>query len=786
MSRVIAVALLLALPAASFAQRKAEPLAEQVGKSIARGTEYLFSRQTSDGGWDDDSALAISQPGGQTALAVLALLNAGVPKDHPKIARGLANLRKFDSPKVYVRALQAMALAEANLPQDRELLRKHVRWLIDARVVKSGKLEGWAYTSKLSGSKNASTTQYAVLGLWAGHQAGVEVSREIWQDVRDYYIRSQNADGFWIYDPDFGPPGEHDRPSLTMTTAGLSGLLIAGMELNAGREEIQKDGTATNCGVYDENTPAAKGLRWLGKNFALTPANRTFYHLYGLERAGRLSGLRFIGEHDWYREGCAWLVKSQLADGSWSINGTYDKLSTVSTSFALLFLSKGRTPVLVSKLVHGQWPRQAGDLDWNNDRNDLRHLVKFAGKELYKGLPLAWQTFDLMHGLNARSDAATTEDAQADVISDLLQSPVLYITGHRSPNLRITPAERNLLRRYVENGGFILAEACCGSPQFDRGFKELVEDVWPGHELSYLDGNHPVWSSFFPVTPGQPYKLMGLSLGCKTVLVYSPQDLSCFWESGTPDKSAAHQQAFRLGANVLAYATGMQPPRPRLTETLVARDTAAPPAKRNFFEVGQLYYPGDWQPAPKAMAKVLEHVRTTVGLDVRLKPRQVRLAEDSPVGPKFLYLHGRGQFSFAPDQVKPLQFNLETGGLLLADACCGDATFDKAFRAFMTVLFPGKKLERVPPDDPLFAAELSGEKLTDANIKCRQTRKDPPRPMAPYLEGIKGTDGRWLVLYSKYDLGCALEGHQSLGCLGYDPPSALRIATAAVLYNLRP
>ena len=39
-----------------------------------------------------------------------------------------------------------------------------------------------------------------------------------------------------------------------------------------------------------------------------------------------------------------------------------------------------------------------------NDRNDVRHLVKFAGKELYKGLPLAWQTFDLMHGLHARGE----------------------------------------------------------------------------------------------------------------------------------------------------------------------------------------------------------------------------------------------------------------------------------------------------------------------------------------------------------------------------------------------
>jgi hypothetical protein len=57
--------------------------------------------------------------------------------------------------------------------------------------------------------------------------------------------------------------------------------------------------------------------------------------------------------------------------------------------------------------------------------------------------------------------------------------------------------------------------------------------------------------------------------------------------------------------------------------------------------------------------------------------------------------------------------------------------------------------------------------------------------MEPFLEGIK-VDGRWVVIYSKYDLGCALEHNTSSDCVGYDHDSALRIATAAVRYNARP
>ena len=96
-----------------------------------------------------------------------------------------------------------------------------------------------------------------------------------------------------------------------------------------------------------------------------------------------------------------------------------------------------------------------------------------------------------------------------------------------------------------------------------------------------------------------------------------------------------------------------------------------------------------------------------------------------------------------------------------------------------------QKLERVPAGDVLFSAALNRQALTRDNIKGRIEANGAMAPMEPFLEGIR-INGRWVVLYSKYDIGCALEKNTSPDCKGYDPASALRIATAAVLYNARP
>ena len=109
------------------------------------------------------------------------------------------------------------------------------------------------------------------------------------------------------------------------------------------------------------------------------------------------------------------------------------------------------------------------------------------------------------------------------------------------------------------------------------------------------------------------------------------------------------------------------------------------------------------------------------------------------------------------------------------------------------VKFPDRQLlpiELKPNQAPneLYGKELNGQ--TIETVKCRREEKDgtPTKEFQegpPRLEGVK-INGRWVVIYSKYDIGCALEKHQSTDCLGHDYDSARLLARAVVLYALRP
>lgn len=805
-------------------------LVEKVQKSIKTGVEYLKRTQSNNGDWE---GLVLGQiaglKGGVTSLATLALLNSGLKPGDAKVDKALKFLRDLGVPdKTYVVALQTMVFAEARQKEDLPRIQRNVEWFERHAIRRNGKLEGWSYPANHIADN--SNTQYALLGLYAAKTAGVKVDDKLWKEVQDFYTRTQHQDplneraGFWTYH------NAGDRaPSFTMSVGGVCGLFIANMGLDKSEQGLNVDtGVAANCGQYPERDALAKGMYWIGMQFNFMEGKSYFYNFYGLERLGRLSGQRFIGKIDWYREGCERLVKMQEADGSFQTRSDERKggidagQPVITTSFAVLFLSKGRTPVLISKFAWGNFRKAAdvagehavlteldanGDratrVNWNRKHNDCRNIVEFASRELFDNAPLSWQVYDpRLQDLGDKSKI----DFEVGL---LLQSPIVYINGHGTMpfvgrNAELLSKEEQILKRYVEEGGFLLAEACCGDKDFATSFEALVGRIFPGSTLRRMPPEHAIWTMFPGVSPADFPDLMYLDRGCRTVAVFSPKPLAGYWEEhrfvpANPRAPANRgEKAFCLSRNIIAYATGMELPKPKLTRTILI-DAPDGGIARSKFRALQLQYSSEEQPpAADALRNLMAYLGQNAKLDVALTsevlpPNDFKLSKY-----KFMYLHGRKPVTLGPDELDNIKANLQTGGLLLADAACNEfkawKEFDKSFRDAMEKMW-GQKLVVIPdrmPDgkeEPIYQiAREAGINLKA--VKCRRENAEgtgPEKEMRNYqvvLEGIK-VDGRWVVVYSRYDIGCAIEGHKSADCLGHDKESALRIASAVVLYSLK-
>ncbi len=136
-------------------------------------------------------------------------------------------------------------------------------------------------------------------------------------------------------------------PYGSMTVAGVSSLAICKSQLIEKKCFDKKLREKTNYAIED-------GAAWLAKHFSVMPNYPfsdwyQFYYLYGLERAGALSGCAKFGEHDWYRESAVELLELQTHEGYWGAPPILTKpclYNAVDTCFALLFLARATMPVI--------------------------------------------------------------------------------------------------------------------------------------------------------------------------------------------------------------------------------------------------------------------------------------------------------------------------------------------------------------------------------------------------------------------------------------------------------
>lgn len=131
----------------------------------------------------------------------------------------------------------------------------------------------------------------------------------------------------------------------------IQALVAAGdRERDIERLTAQGDSAKGDRGERPTKKPIEDACGWLGEQFSVerNPGGGPHWILYYLDvlaQSGRITDRQFFVDrlgrrHDWFAEGATFLLRNQnSSDGTWR---DFDTGPVVSTSFALLFLSRAR------------------------------------------------------------------------------------------------------------------------------------------------------------------------------------------------------------------------------------------------------------------------------------------------------------------------------------------------------------------------------------------------------------------------------------------------------------
>ena len=175
---------------------------------------------------------------------------------------------------------------------------------------------------------------------------------------------------------------------------------------------------------------------------------------------------------------------------------------------------------------------------------------------------------NLIAALNERTALSVTERERVVRLTDpeLWEVPYLYMTGHG--NVRFSPDEVGLLRRYLENGGFLHADDNYG---MDESFRRDIMRVFPDRPLVEIPIEHPVYHVVYDLAQGlpkihehdgQPAQGFGIFLDGRLAVFYSYEsDLGDGWEDPDVhgDPKGLREAALRMGVNLFTYAVTATP-----------------------------------------------------------------------------------------------------------------------------------------------------------------------------------------------------------------------------------
>ena len=437
---------------------------KEVNDAVDRGVAWLRIQQEKEGAWGGakvtaHNAMSMGMALGHTGLVLYTLRSSGVPADDPAVEKGFARLRelydirrrsgamsndprRIDFLLTYEAAAMIFALesrypprgpapedGSEPLPGSRRIPKEDAAWFAELAeyIVRAQSGGGsFGYVAPPGAWEDHSNAQFAILALKAAKHCGAKVPVGIFRQCLQHFLKEQEREGPSVVRKEtVGPAAEgyglvtratgrdvargwhyQDTEDATgsMTGAGVSTVVVCRGELEA--EDKLKDETDAKA-----RKAIRDGIAWLGHHFSTEKVpfvNRKArigswtmpYYLWSVERAGVLSGVTWMGQHDWYLEGARWFLDNQLPSGAW---GKYPVKppagqpaspqveSLEETCYALLFLKKAA--VRSRGAVSSEEGEEGLDLSGASALDDAGFAPVFAAVfRRYRRVPVADRT----------------------------------------------------------------------------------------------------------------------------------------------------------------------------------------------------------------------------------------------------------------------------------------------------------------------------------------------------------------------------------------------------------
>jgi hypothetical protein len=757
---------LVALAAGSAVPSSLAATPQEVQTAIENAQKYLLAHRNKDGNWEASpkpvvgdkgvTALTGVQWGGLTSIATYALIASG--EDYRgEMKEAVKFLLHANIISTYGVGLSSQITLFVPEKDSRELVKRNVALILagmnqppaaslknpaswtDAigfytyplgvstpnsefgkevpAPIKAAKLHGY----------DRSNSQYGVLGMWALQEAGGEVPTLFWQIEDAAWKKAQLSDGGWDY-----AKGREGGATPSMTAAGIATLFITQ------DYTLEEDWKVCKGGVKNKYIEA--GLHWMDQHIDMALGHGA-YTMYGIERIGTASGRKYFGTKDWYAIGADNLVKHQAKDGGFG--------DIPNTCFSLLFLSRGRAPVLMNKLEYTTDKADKGMADvWNERPRDVANLARWVGKE--DEAYLNWQVVNLKVSPEELHDA-----------------PILYISGNTT--LNFSKEEEDKLRTYVEQGGMILGNADCGKEAFSKSFMALGHKLFPKYEFRQSAPNDFVYTEQFRTFRQKP-KVMELSNYVRKLMILVPElDPSRSWQTRS---SGTKEESFGLGANIFLYAVDKKNLMAKGETYIVKANPAIPTTKT--LKVARLDVGDNADPEPGGWPRMTGVMHNVHKIDVKVdlvKPEALD-------GYKVANLTGTGKLSLSPASREAIKKFVDGGGTLIVDAAGGDATFADGAENELNTIFAGAKLDLLPSNHLVYNEPDS--KMEKVGWRAFAVDKVADKHN-PKLRGL--TIGkRTAVFFSREDISAGIVGEPVDGIYGYDPTTATNLMAGMLQY----